>query len=320
MKEITVLVTGVGAIIGYGVLRALQKDVPYVKRVGMDIFPDAVGQYFADEFIVAKRADSTDYIDFLKAVIERYSIDLVFFGTEQEIFAVNSARDSLGDTFKKMVINTSELIALSQDKYQLYLSLKKNKLPAIPSLIEGSFVEIAKNFGVPFLMKRRRSYASKGLAIIEDEADYIYHKNKAGVDFMVQPLIGNSSNEYTVGVFGFGDGTSTKPLQFIRQLSGEGATSKAMIVNIEALEKTVNKLVEIYKPLGPTNFQFRFANEQYMLLEINPRISSSTSIRAAFGFNEALCCLEYFVYGKKPEVNAVSNGRAVRYIEDWIVK
>ena len=54
------------------------------------------------------------------------------------------------------------------------------------------------------------------------------------------------------------------------------------------------------------------------LLEINPRISSSTSIRAAFGYNECKMAIEYYLENKKPEQPFIKQGRAVRYIEDYI--
>ena len=54
------------------------------------------------------------------------------------------------------------------------------------------------------------------------------------------------------------------------------------------------------------------------LLEINPRVSSATSIRAAFGYNELKLSLEYFLYGKNPQQPVLRKGRAVRYAEDYI--
>jgi carbamoyl-phosphate synthase large subunit len=53
-------------------------------------------------------------------------------------------------------------------------------------------------------------------------------------------------------------------------------------------------------------------------LEINPRISSATSIRAAFGYNESLMSLEFFLEQKRPVQPRIRTGRAVRYTEDYI--
>jgi carbamoyl-phosphate synthase large subunit len=55
------------------------------------------------------------------------------------------------------------------------------------------------------------------------------------------------------------------------------------------------------------------------LLEINPRISSSTSIRTKFGYNEALMSVDYFLNGIIPTQPKIQKGKAIRYTEDLII-
>ena len=62
----TVLVTGVGAIIGYGILRSLRKTKNKVRLIGADIYPDAVGQAWADDFVLAPPTSSDNYLDWLE--------------------------------------------------------------------------------------------------------------------------------------------------------------------------------------------------------------------------------------------------------------
>jgi carbamoyl-phosphate synthase large subunit len=101
-------------------------------------------------------------------------------------------------------------------------------------------------------------------------------------------------------------------------LSGEGATVKAHVVELPEMNAQLAQLVDIFKPVGPTNFQFRQHEGEILLLEINPRISSSTSLRTAFGYNEAAMCIEYYLQGEVPEKRPLRSGRAVRYIEDMV--
>ena len=77
-------------------------------------------------------------------------------------------------------------------------------------------------------------------------------------------------------------------------------------------------LCNIFKPIGPTNFQFRRHNDTLKLLEINPRVSSATSIRTAFGYNECQMAVEYFLDKKIPSQPLTRRGKAVRYVEDFI--
>ncbi len=65
----------------------------------------------------------------------------------------------------------------------------------------------SKKLGLPYLLKPRRSYASKGITQIHTQADHDYLRGKWGGQFMVQQIVGDDTSEYTIGVFGFGDGT-----------------------------------------------------------------------------------------------------------------
>lgn len=320
-KKINVLVTGIGAIIGYGVIKSLRNSEFDCNIVGMDIFEDAVGQHWCDKFIQAKYAVDPDYINFLKGIIDDNDIDIVFFGTEQEIERCVGSKDELGDYYKKLVINTDILFELGNDKYDMCQYLKANDLDeyAIPSVIEGGYDEIKEIFGAKFLLKPRRSYASKGINAVDNKEDFDFYASKMGDNFMAQRLIGDNDHEYTVGVFGYGDGTYAGMIPLKRKLSAEGSTAKAVYFEHKGIEEAVTKMCKLFKPNGPTNFQFREDGNDLYLLEINPRISSSTSIRMGMGYNEAEMCIKYFVLGQKIDNITIKKGRATRFIDEVIV-
>lgn len=319
-RKVNVLVTGVGAIIGYGIIKSLRKSNLECYVIGMDIYSDAVGQNWCDEFIQAEYAVSENYIDFLKAVIDKYEVDIVFFGTEQEIYKCAFSRDSLGKYYNKLVLNRSSLLAMTNDKWHTYCALLEHGLCkyAIPSSINGSWKDITEKYGNEILLKPRKSYASKGIHRVSSLEDFEFYRKKMGDNFMVQPIIGDDEHEYTVGVFGLGDGNFSDMIQMKRKLSQEGATAKAIIVNDDQIGNAVKLMCEAFCPIGPTNFQFRKKDDKVYLLEINPRISSSTSIRMEFGFNEALKCINFFLFNKI-EKSVIKRGYATRFIDEVVV-
>lgn len=318
-KKYNILVTGVGAIIGYGIIKSLKKIDNINNIIGMDIYNDAVGQEWCDKFIQAKYASDSQYIEFLIDVIVKHDIDLVFFGTEQEIYKTDECKKELGEYIRKLVLNKTELLDLSKDKWKTYCFLNENGLGkySIPSVVSGIYEDIAEKFGDGFMLKPRSSYASKGISIVEDSEAFAFYKKRMGNNFMAQLLIGDAEHEYTVGVFGLGDGSYSSKICMRRKLSQEGATAKAEVVNDEALNHTVDELVAKFKPIGPTNLQFRLHDGRYYLLEINPRISSSTSLRMAMGYNEAELCIKYFLENEiiQPQIK---EGCARRYIDEVI--
>lgn len=319
MKEFTILVTGVGAIIGYGVIRSLRSMSYPVRIVGIDIYPDAVGQHWCDIFERAVYSNSQDYPGFIRKIVLKYKINLVIPGIEQDVVRLSEIKDSLRDTGVIFALNDADLIKTANDKWLMHNKLIENGFPCIQTYIDGEFGELAERLGIPFLLKPRCSYASKGIQQIADEVDFIYWRRKLGVNFMVQEIVGDLESEYTVGVFGFGDGSCAKKIIFQRKLSGEGATVKAKVRVIPELDSLIDRYVKLLCPIGPTNFQFRQHRGVFLLLEVNPRISSSTSLRTAFGYNEARMCLDYYLEGKRPEVGDVRSGFAVRYIDEVVI-
>lgn len=319
MKRYNILVTGVGAIIGYGIIKCLRKSKYDCHITGMDIYEDAVGQAWADEFIQAVPASDYSYSKFLRTIIERKNIDLVFFGTEQEIAKVLNSEEDLGEFYGRLVLNRKETILLSGDKWEMYKFLGDHKFPLIPTSIEKDYQTVILTLGSPFLIKPRHSYAGKGIVKVASEEEFEFYKKHIESDnYMVQKMIGDDEHEYTAAAFGFGDGTGNRPIILRRKLSQEGATTKAWVVEDDELEEQIICLMRLLKPIGPTNFQFRKENGVYFLLEINARISSSTSMRRFFGFNEAQMCIQWYVEHKRIEERAFRKGRAVRYIEDWV--
>lgn len=318
MKQRTVLVTGVGAVIGYGIIRSLRQMSKPPRIVGMDIYPDAVGRHWCDAFVRAVPAANASYIDFIQQTVAAYQVDLVIPGIEQDVARLSSERQSLANCGARLALNSAALIETSADKWLTHQSLTAAGLPRISTRIDGKFNELKDEFGLPFLLKPRRSYASKGIQRIYTELDLEYWRSKLGDEFMVQQIVGSDEEEYTVGVFGYGDGTGSRQIAFRRKLSGEGATAKAWVEICPDLETVVGYLTKLFRPVGPTNFQFRRHRGEFLLLEVNPRISSSTSLRAAFNFNEAAMCIDYYVEGRKPDAAELRGGFALRYIEDLV--
>ena len=319
MRKYTILVTGVGAIIGYGIISSLRKSRYDCRIIGMDIYEDAVGQVWCDEFLQAVLAADDHYIDFLKNVMDKYRVDLVFFGTEQEIQKCNANRKVLGSYVDRLVLNREDIIALTEDKWQTMCFLRDHGINYIRGSVSADFNVAKKEYGLPLLLKPRRSYASKGIRIVSTKEEYDAWKEAQGEEFMVQEFVGDDEHEYTAATFGFVDGTCLQPIVMRRKLSKAGATDKAFIESVPAVDNEIFRIVNELKPVGPTNFQFRLHKGAYLLLEINPRISSSTSIRTAFGYNEAEMCVEYFLEHRRPENRKIRYGRAYRYITEEII-
>lgn len=314
------MVTGVGAIIGYGLLRSLRSARPDVRLVGADIYPDAVGQAWCDVFERAPFTASPHYLDWLRETVDKHNVDLLIPGIEQDLYRLSDERSRLEDFNCKVVLNTEKLIELSRDKWAMHQELLALEDPArISSYLAGDYASLAAQLGLPFMLKPRRSYASKGLVRVTCEKDFDAHADRIGDHLMAQPIVGSDDEEYTVAVFGDGKGGASASITLRRRLAQDGSTAKAWVRKEQSMDEVVSRLCAHFKPVGPTNLQFRRDGDSWKLLEINPRVSSTSSIRSAFGYNEAEMSMAFFLEGKSPAQPKLQGGFALRFIEDYIV-
>src|SRR5215470_809441 len=129
----TVLVTGVGAIIGYGAVRSLRNSRSDLHIIGMDTHPDAVGQVWCDAFAVAVPAADPGYVSFLTELIRTHRIDLVIPAIEQDSIRMSEERRLLEPAGARLALNAADLIAAAHDKWSMHNRLCGAGLPVIPT-------------------------------------------------------------------------------------------------------------------------------------------------------------------------------------------
>ena len=311
----TILVSGISGIIGYGILKSLRQSHPDCRLIGTTVYERNAGRAFCDVFEKAPMTNHESYFTWLVDLIKRWNVSIVIPGIEVDVFAWNERREVIESAGAVVLLNNPELIRLSSDKWLFYQRLAENNSPyAIPTSLE--YDEILGGF--PLLAKPRKGSGSKGISIIENKERLEEHRTANGSMMMYQPIIGCAEEEYTCSAF-FDEGS--RLCSFIsmrRTLSQAGFTESAETIDLPGIEAALTHLGDIFKPVGPTNFQFRLDKGQLKLLEINPRISSATSIRTAFGYNESGMAVDLFLNGIIPRQPHIKRGYAVRYTEDMV--
>lgn len=307
MKNI--LVSGASGVVGYGILKSL-RELDDVFLVGTSIYPDSVAPAFCDVFEQVLPTNDPGYINQLIGILLKHDIDMMIPGIDDDMYKWNENRNILQYSDAYPLLNKKDLIELCNDKWEFYKKIS-DKPYAIDSALGSYFEYFSRNYGLPFIQKPRHGFGSKGVK----KVDSIYGFDS---ELISQPIVGTDDEEYTTSVFADGEGSYWTSMTLKRKLSKDGYTEKAEVVHLDEIQEAIKDLCKIFKPLGPTNFQFRKQEKQVKLLEINPRISSSTSIRSAFGYNESEMAVEYFLEGKIPVQPEIRQGKAVRYIEDKI--
>jgi carbamoyl-phosphate synthase large subunit len=317
MKNI--LVSGASGIVGYGILRSLARSGKKLKLIGTSIYGDSVAPAFCDIFELAPPTNNDTYIDWLLDMIARHHIDLVIPGIEVDMYRWADHAVEIASGGAIPLLNNLSLVHLCKDKWSFYEHLRKAGMQCvIESALDSKFEILKERFGLPFLLKPRSGFGSRGIIHIHDEATFSLHQKDVGRMLMAQPVVGNDEDEYTTSAFCDGSGGSHALMTLGRKLSKDGFTEKAQVVDSDKFIGTILDLCKLLRPLGPTNFQFRKSGHEIKLLEVNPRISSSTSIRTAFGYNESAMAVDYFLEHVAPVQPEIRQGRAVRYIDEHI--
>lgn len=310
----TVLVSGASGIVGYGILRSLRATG--CRLIGATIYHTSPADCFADLVVHPPLSNTPEYIPWLINTIKCYNIDMIIPAIEADMEVWNIHREILEKTGTKVLLNDSELITICLDKWKFYNKLREAHFN---HCIETSITHDFQHFTKPFIIKPMRGYGSKGVVQIETKEEFEQYESEIGKSLIMQEYVGNADEEYTASAF-FDRISSLKAyIVMRRKLSKAGYTESSEVVFIDELIDIIRELSNLFKPIGPTNFQFRRHKGQWKLLEINPRISSSTSIRTAFNYNESTMSIDYFLKNKEISQPKIKTGKAIRYIEDYVV-
>lgn len=315
-----VLVSGASGINGYGILKALRNSGRDHHLVGTSTHANSPANHFSDVFVQAVPTADPSYFDWLTATVREHQIEIVVPGIEADMYSWAGNAEVIVDAGATPMLNNLELLTICKDKWKFAERLREQRDPAlIDSSLESNFDLLVDQLGLPFIIKPRRGYGSRGVVAITDADSFLPFEDQIGGSLMAQEYVGSDDEEFTVAVFGDGAGGFDTSLTMRRTLSRDGYTEAAEVISDDArFTDAAARISRYLLPLGPTNFQFRISGDSVKLLEVNPRISSSTSIRAAFGYNEPQMAIDFFLSGTAPAPLPTTTGRAVRYIEDII--
>jgi len=318
MKNI--LVSGASGIVGYGILKSLKMNKEKYRLIGTSIYEDSIAEAFCDIFIKTIPTTDENYINWLISIIEKNKIDMIIPGIEIDMKVWSKNRKILEKTGTIVLINKTSLIELCSDKWKFYTYMKEHDIPySIKSSLDNNYENLVNDLGKTLLAKPRCGFGSKGIIKIENQTTFDLLQKDIAINLMIQEYVGSDDEEYSCSAFCDGKGSFISLIILKRKLSKDGFTEKALVVDNESINYAIADLCRHFKPIGPTNFQFRkCTNNELKLLEINPRISSSTSIRSAFGYNESVMSVNYFLERKEILKPFIRKGKAIRYTEDFI--
>ncbi len=321
MRTLNVLVTGAGGPLGQSVMKAVrQSDLP-CRLLATDRNPLSVGFYWADAHEVLPSAEEPAYLPTLATICRREAVDAVLIGSEGEMLALASAREGFErETGARVIVSSPEVLRISTDKWETAQFLAAHGLAhprsALPEQREALETLIAEA-GFPLIIKPRHSSGSRGLHKVPGRREL-----ELLLQLVPQPVVQEylqpDEEEYTVATFVDGDGVPQGAIVMWRELAA-GLTYRARVMEQPEVAAAAQAVAAALRPRGPCNVQLRLTARGPVTFEINARFSSTTSMRAHFGYNEVEMALRAFVLGERVAPPRVTLGGALRYWEELYV-
>ncbi len=315
-----VAVTGVSGDIGLGTLHGLRAGPRDVHIIGLDHSADCAGFHLADEGVRVPPVADDHYFDTLCRLLKERSVELLFIGVDSEVPLLAPRREELRNRSGAVpVLLDEKLVRTFTDKLLTSRFLEQNGLPAPATLAgEMSFEDCTKTLGRPYMAKPRSGHGSFGLAKVDDEHGHLRVQQDHAASMCFQQLI--DGPEYTCGLLFEKEGQLADHIVMKRELA-EGRTVMAEVAKELSIERfIIDFAAKLPEARGPLNLQLRLTSDDVPLVfEVNPRLSGSTAMRVAVGFNDPWRLVAHLLDGEPIEPAEIKPARVFRTRHDLVV-
>lgn len=315
---INILVTAVGSELAFSVIKALKLASFPFKLFGSDINSEVVGKYWCDKFYqVPLVIHEAAYIQKLKEIIQSEGVHAIIPTNDVEILTLSRYKEELQNSCNCIVItNSFEEVERFNDKWLSYLWFDEHKIPCPKTYLVKELMNqksILSGLTFPMMLKPRIGGGSRSIFKI-NSIEELQKFSLVMPDHILQEYVYPDSEEYTAGVYR----TSNDEVFVIilKRTLKFGMTNTAETVFDSDLENFIRKSILKTKLSGSVNIQFRLTDQGPKVIEINPRFSGTTGIRASFGFSDVEMSINELILNQECIQPDIKSGFVLRYFEE----
>ena len=315
-----ILITGMGAGAGQGILRALRMtdgslsvDEPYY-IVGIDPDPEAAGFPECDKCFWITHADQPSYIQQLINYCLTEKIQVLFIGCDNELDVIAKYKQKIEEKTGTIVIcGEPERAAIFRNKEQTVRFLLNNNLDH-PQI----YLPSNPSTRYPVIVKPIYGSGSEGLTILYGSSyleDYKKNTHPANwANLTLQELLDGPEFTSTVIIGKEGQILDSIVLQRKPKYGPRNAYVTRWVVDRPDLQTYAEDVALTTKLVGPINIQLRdVPNRGPVIFEVNPRFPGSTPLCAMAGMNGPHICIRHFLHGETPKRTKKQIGLAAAY-------
>ena len=319
-SDIGVVITGVGPqSTGHQIYKALRLGRRRYRLVVGSMRPEHLCVAPEGRGVSLPRADDPRYLQELARVANAAGARFIAPGSDVELQRVLAEQGALAQlTPAVLLANNAATVALCSDRQATAETLAQAgfRTPrTFDSATAGGVVAglRAASIRYPVVLKPRwGGGGSANVFVAQDEEELRFFAaflERNGSHPLVQEYVGDAAHEYTIGVLSYPDGSLAGSIVLHRQVEGLLSTrlrvpnrtgraelgptlavssgfTQGRIDDFPHVRAAAERIARAAGSTGPLNIQGRLDGDEFVVFEINPRFSGTTSIRAMAGWNE----------------------------------
>jgi len=267
-KKVRALVTSAGVASAINVISALRKSKKFdLYLYATDMSMEAAGLYLADDYQVTTSANNIGYLKEITNIIKKNKIEFIFpmHSSEIEFFAENI--EYFLSINVGIIVPDKDIANLCNSKKRFFKAMDVKNFP-IPKIFE--FHECDGNF--PVFIKPNSGSSSAGALKINNMKDLSYQIGNCPDNFLIQEYI--DWKEITVDCYVSSKGVliGCVPRYRVKVKDGKSVVSKTLKNTL--ITKACQDILSSINYKGVCNIQFFLKNNEYKLIEINPRFAA----------------------------------------------
>ncbi|AQQ53548.1 ATP-grasp domain-containing protein [Planococcus lenghuensis] len=336
MRQLRVVVTGIGGPTAQGVLRGLQER-QNVYIIGADRRSVTTGNQFCDKVVKIPRYTKPDeYKKAIQDIIAEERIDAIFPCLHEEIDLFREFRDELNAAVALPVCEDFDAL---MDKEKSYEYLAKRGLDRyIPKYFGYNTAEELREIMSQFfpgekyvVSKNISGYGAMGFAILTDRQNFLKALKEGkpkvvNIDDFCEIQDDNrkiameymGGMEFSVDVFVY-DGKVIVSVPRERTGVSSGIVLDGLVVENKELIQASTEIAECLITEGFINFQFITTDDGYKLTDVNARFCGSQVMSLGAGVNFPYLFLQYKILNEKVTVHPRWNTRMLRFREPLFI-
>lgn len=342
MKNIIVLVTGVGAPGAPGIIKSLRLvSERKIKIIGTDMDKNAVGFAMVDKGYIVPSAESDDFFGEIKNIVKKEMVNVVLLLNTKELAKFSVRKEELEKIGAKVSVSDVAGVEIANDKFLLMEKCRQIGVPVPNYKLANSYDEFRKavyGFGYPqkkVCFKPPVSNGMRGFRVLSDKFDrfrQLIEEKPTNIDVSfeeIEAILKNASSfpkllvmeylpggEYSVDVL-VDEGKFIVAVPRTRDKIKMGISFVGTAVLDEQIIEYSKKIAESLKLNGNVGFQFKKdENGVPRLIESNPRLQGTIVLCTAAGANLAYGAVKIAIGEKFEKPNIKWGTKMVRYWDE----